>query len=59
MNLCINRYFFQSEAVAGRVAVRTEDNNIKVFIEKKDLEDPEQSDIITDDHWKALHSNQV
>jgi len=57
--ITIIRILFQSEAVAGRVAVRTEDNKIKVFIETKELEETEQSDIITDDHWKSLHSNQV
>ena len=47
---------FQSECTAGRVAVRTEDNRIKVFTESRG-EDEEQSDIILEPRWKLLHSN--
>ena len=51
--------FLQSENIIGRVAVRTEDKQIKVFVELKEEGLQEQSDIITDDRWKSLHSNQV
>jgi len=46
----------QSECTAGRVAVRTEDNRIKVFTESRG-QDEEQSDIILEPRWKLLHSN--
>ena len=41
------------------MAVRTEDNKIKVFIESRDFTEHDQSDVILEQRWKLLHSNQV
>jgi hypothetical protein len=48
----------QSERNTGRVAVRTEDNKIKVFIESRDFTEHDKSDVILEQRWKLLHSNQ-
>lgn len=46
-----------SEGQTGRVVVRTENRQLRVFIEsKRDSTTP--SDIITDEKWQLLHSNE-
>ena len=39
--------------------MRTEDNKIKVFIESRDFTEHDKSDVILEQRWKLLHSNQV
>ena len=48
----------QSECYAGRVAVRTEDNQLRVFVESREASNL-SSDIILEQRWQLLHSNKV
>jgi len=45
-----------SECYAGRVAVRTEDNQLRVFVESREASNL-SSDIILEQRWQLLHSN--